>query len=102
MLEEADDRFTTANEILRYFKAVYHDLNKLQNAKYEFKRLIIKKSDLFHSFLTKFAYLAEEAKIPKSKYKFKFNNKLFFKLRRVVINNFILDSNYAKFLKYYS
>ena len=37
ILEEVDDRFTTANKILRHLKAVYHDPNKLQNTKYEFK-----------------------------------------------------------------
>ena len=52
--------------------------------------------------MTKFAYLAGEAKIPKSEYKFELNSKLSFELRRAIITDFISSSDYAKFSEYCS
>ena len=102
ILDNADDQFTTTNEILYHLKTVYYDPNKLQNAKYEFKRLIMKRNDRFYTFLTKFVYLAGEAKIPKSEYKFELNSKLSFELYKAVITDFISNSDYIKFSEYCS
>ena len=94
MQEDAEDRFTTANEMFGHLTTIYRDPNKLQNAKYDFKRLVMKKNDKFHDFLTKFLHLAGEAKVPKSEYKFELNSKLSFDLRRAVITNFISESTF--------
>ena len=48
----------------------------MQNARYEFRRLVIKSLQLFSEFHTKFIHLANIAKIPTDKWKYKLDNKI--------------------------
>ena len=50
--------------MLDHLATIYIDPHEVQNARYEFRRLVIKLSQLFSKFHTKFMYLASVAKIP--------------------------------------
>jgi hypothetical protein len=67
------------------------------NAKIEFRKLVMRKNDDYHEFLTKFLHLATEAAIPESDYKFELNGKLAFNLQKLVITNFISTSTFNEF-----
>ena len=53
--------------MLNHLATIYIDPYKVQNARYEFHRLVIKLLQLFSKFHTKFIYLASVAKIPTDK-----------------------------------
>ena len=80
--DAAVDKFETADEIFEYLELIYLDLNRLRNAKNEFRRLIIRKGDTYHGFLIKFLHLTGEAQISRDEYKDKLNNKFAFDLRK--------------------
>lgn len=84
MREDHPEKFTTADEIFKYLKDIYEDPNKLENAKNEYRRLVMRNGDEYHAFVTKFLHLAGEAQVPKEDYKGDFLHKLSFDLQRMV------------------
>ncbi|OJD26293.1 hypothetical protein ACJ73_02333 [Blastomyces percursus] len=84
MREGHPEKFATAGETFAYLKDIYEDPNKLENAKNDYRRLVMRNGDEYHAFVTKFLHLAGEAQIPKDDYKGDFLHKLSFDLQRMV------------------
>ncbi len=95
--EGAANKFTTADEMFKHLENVYLDPNRLQTAKTDFRKLVMRKNDNFHEFLTKFLHLAGEANIPEDDYKYEMNTKLAFDLQKAVVTNFISSSSFNEF-----
>ena len=66
--------------MLNHLAMIYIDPYKVQNARYEFRRLVIKPLQLFSEFHTKFMHLASVAKIPTDKWKYELYNKIIINL----------------------
>ncbi|OJD10397.1 hypothetical protein ACJ73_09811, partial [Blastomyces percursus] len=96
------NKFQTAKEMLDCLKAIYLDPNRVQTAKTEFRRLVMRRADDFHQFLTRFLHLAGESELPASEYKYEFNEKLSFDLQRLVITEFHSKSSFDEFSKHCS
>ncbi|EEH17366.1 hypothetical protein PABG_07362 [Paracoccidioides brasiliensis Pb03] len=99
MEEDHPERYQTAEEIFEHLKSIYEDANKLQNAKSDYRKLIMRNGDNYHEFVTKFLHLAGEAKIAKEDYKTDFNDKLSFDLQRTVAVANATTNTYAEFQK---
>ncbi|ODH12532.1 hypothetical protein ACO22_06601, partial [Paracoccidioides brasiliensis] len=99
MEEDHPEQYQTAEEIFEHLKSIYEDANKLQNAKSDYHKLIMRNGDNYHEFVTKFLHLAGEAKIAKEDYKTDFNDKLFFDLQRMVAVANATTNTYAEFQK---
>ncbi|OJD10369.1 hypothetical protein ACJ73_09822 [Blastomyces percursus] len=92
----------TAREMLDCLKTIYLDPNRVQNAKTEFRRLVMRRTDDFHQFLTRFLHLAGESELPVSEYKYELNEKLSFDLQKLVITEFHASSSFDTFSKHCS
>ena len=62
--DDAIDQFKTAQEMLDHLATIYIDPHKVQNVRHDFRRLVMKSSQPFSEFHTKFMHLAGTAKIP--------------------------------------
>jgi len=51
--------------MLNYLITIYLNSNRRKNARFKFKKLIIKENKDYYSFFTKFLYLSNKAKVPK-------------------------------------
>ncbi|OJD11945.1 hypothetical protein ACJ73_09430 [Blastomyces percursus] len=91
---ESPNKFQTSREILDCLKTIYLDPNRVQNAKTEFRRLVMRRTDDFHQFLTRFLHLASESELPVSEYKYELNEKLSFDLQKLVITEFHASSSF--------
>jgi hypothetical protein len=54
--------------MLNFLTEIYLNSNRKENARFEFKKLIIKNEN-YYSFLTKFLYLLNKIKMPKKSLK---------------------------------
>lgn len=96
-------QFQTSAEILAYLERIYLDPNRIQKAKNTFHQLFMRKSEDFHTFLTKFQHLAAEAEVPESSYKYELNSKLPVELKKAVAASYISStSNFNDFSDYCS
>jgi Zinc knuckle len=93
MKTDAPDRFQTAEEMFQALENAYIDPNRAEIAKDDFHRLVMKKTDDYHAFLTKFLHLAGEAKIPSSERKYELRRKLPYDLQMAVARDYG-DSTY--------
>ncbi|EEH39769.1 hypothetical protein PAAG_01958 [Paracoccidioides lutzii Pb01] len=84
MTNDHPENFETAEEVFEYLQGIYEGVNKLENAKIDYRRLIMRNNDDYHEFVTKFLHLAGEAQIHKEDYKADFLHKLSFDLQRMV------------------
>ncbi|OJD25326.1 hypothetical protein ACJ73_03309 [Blastomyces percursus] len=84
MRDDHPEKFASADEMIAYLKGIYEDPNKPENAKNDYRRLVMRNRDEYHSFVTKFLHLAGEAQIPKDDYKGDFVHKLSYDLQRMV------------------
>jgi hypothetical protein len=82
--EGAANRYTDSKDVLDHLKQVYHDPNRLANAKFKYRNLVMK-GEKFHDFLTEFLYLAEEAEINRDDWKEELYQKLTAKLQELTI-----------------
>lgn len=82
-----------------HLKEIYKDPNRLENAKEEFRKLVIKNGSNYHEFLTSFLYLAGEAQISKADLRSEFKNKLSFKLQKLVILAYATTKTFQEFQK---
>ncbi|KGY15907.1 hypothetical protein PABG_11155 [Paracoccidioides brasiliensis Pb03] len=84
MKEDYSEQYQTAEEIIKHLKSIYENINKLQNAKNNYCKLIMHNGNNYYEFITKFLHLMGDAKIVKKDYKTDFNDKLSFDLQRMV------------------
>lgn len=100
--DDSPNKFQTAIEMLNYLEGIYRDPNQLQDAKTEFRRLRMHRTDDFHQFLTRFLHLAGESKLPETEYKYELNEKLLFDLQKLVIAEYNSQSTFDAFSKHCS
>jgi len=62
--EGAANRFASEEEMISHLTSVYEDRFKVQNARLEYKGLMMKVSETFSAFQTRFLHLAGQAQIP--------------------------------------
>jgi hypothetical protein len=80
MRKNHPEYYITVKEMFKHLLSIYKNTNKLQQAKNNYRKLVIKNNNNYYSFLTEFLYLAEEAQVAKGDYKSNFMHKLSFKL----------------------
>ena len=86
MRDGVQNEYTDAGDIFKHLESVYGDPNRIVNAKRRYHSLLMKPGDKFHSFLSEFLYLANEAGIHEDEWKEDLYNKLTFKLQELVIS----------------
>jgi hypothetical protein len=72
-------------DLYRHLSDIYEDPNRKYIAKDSFRKLFIKKQDLFHTFYSTFTRLANEACISPAELKDELSYKLSFDLQRQVL-----------------
>jgi hypothetical protein len=63
------DFFSFVANILTYFDMLFVDFNKVSESRIAYYKLIIKESEFFASFCTKFLQLASKSNVPKKDWK---------------------------------
>jgi hypothetical protein len=71
--------------MINYLASIYKDPHKVQNARLEYKGLMIKPLETFADFHTRFLHLARQAKIPKDDLRLDLFNNLALELQRTVL-----------------
>ena len=62
--DESLDPFTTGHQMIRHLAAIYEDPFETQNARQEYRSLMMKPTETFPEFNTRFLHLAGRAQIP--------------------------------------
>ena len=83
--EGSEDLFLSDVEMIDHLAAIYEDPYKVQNARLDYKSLMMKPSESFADFHTRFLHLAGEAKIPKDDLRPDLFDKLTMELQRTVL-----------------
>jgi Zinc knuckle len=83
--EEAEDPFLTDREMIDYLASIYEDPHRVQNARLEYKGLMMKPTEAFVDFHTRFLHLAGKAKIPTDDLRPDLFDKLTLELQRTVL-----------------
>src|SRR5579862_1441765 len=83
--EESDNAFSTDTEMIDYLASIYEDPYRVQNARLEYKGLLMKPTETFADFYTRFLHLAGQAKIPKDDLRPDLFDKLTMELQRTVL-----------------
>ncbi|MGH7239444.1 MAG: hypothetical protein ACREHG_05175, partial [Candidatus Saccharimonadales bacterium] len=91
------EQYQTAEEVFTHLKEIYEDPNKLENAKKEFRALIMKNGMNYHDFLTSFLHLAGEAQISKTDIRSEFRSKLSFELQKMVALAYANTTTFQEF-----
>ena len=84
MKENHSEKFIIVEEIFVYLKNIYEDSNKLENVKNDYRYLIMRNDDEYHTFVIKFLHLTDETQIFKNNYKENFLHKLSFNLQQMI------------------
>ena len=64
-IEELVDPFLSKQEMISHLASIYKDPHKVQNAQLEYRGLMMKATETFADFHTRFLHLAGQAQIPK-------------------------------------
>ena len=83
--EDSEDLFLSDKEMINHLASIYEDPYKVQNACFEYKGLLMKLSETFADFNTRFLHLAGQAKIPKEDLRPDLFDKLTLDLQRTVL-----------------
>jgi hypothetical protein len=83
--EESQDQFDTDHEMITYLASIYEDPHRVQNARLEYKSLMMKTTETFADFHTRFLHLAGQAKIPQDDLRPDLFDKLTLELQRTVL-----------------
>ena len=62
--EDSVNLFELATDMIQHLASIYEDPFKVQNARLDYKALMMKPSEMFTDFQTKFLHLAGQAQIP--------------------------------------
>lgn len=88
----------TADQLFAKLQEVYRDPNRLDKARASFHKLSMGPKDDFHTFHTRFIQLAYEAKIQEDEHKYYLNEKLYPRLRELVIREYAKEGTFAEFV----
>jgi hypothetical protein len=80
-----DGGFETARAMIDYLATVYVNRYKVQNARHEYRRLVMKATQPFPEFYTKFSQLAGVARIPEEDLRPDLYDKLSFDLQKLIL-----------------
>jgi len=83
--EESKDPFLTAEDMIIYLSSIYEDPHKVQNARLEYRGLMMKTSETFADFHTRFLHLAGQARIPEEDLRPDLFDKLTLELQRTAL-----------------
>jgi len=83
--EESKDPFLTANDMIKLLASIYEDPHKVQNARLDYRGLIMKSTETFADFHTRFLHLAGQARIPEEDLRPDLFDKLTLELQRTVL-----------------
>jgi hypothetical protein len=83
--EESASPFTSDNEMIDHLADIYKDKYKVQNARLEYRSLMMRSSESFAEFHTRFLHLAGEAHIPTPDLRPDLFDKLTLELQRTVL-----------------
>ena len=84
----AEDPFLTGQEMIDYLASIYEDPYEVQNARFEYKSLMMKPTETFASFHTRFLHLAGQGKIPRDDLRPDLFDKLTLELQRTVLPSY--------------
>ena len=85
---ESEDPFLTGQEMIDYLASIYKDPYEVQNARFEYKGLMMKPTETFATFHTRFLYLAGQGKIPRDDLCPDLFDKLTLELQRMVLPSY--------------
>jgi hypothetical protein len=71
--------------MIDYLATIYMDRYKVQNARHEYRRLVMKANQPFPEFYTKFSQLAGVARIPEEDLRPDLYDKLSFDLQKLIL-----------------
>jgi hypothetical protein len=80
-----DKSFETAQAMIDYLATIYVNRYKVQNARHEYRRLVMKATQPFPEFYTKFSQLAGVARIPEEDLRPDLYDKLSFDLQKLIL-----------------
>jgi hypothetical protein len=80
-----DKSFETAQAMIDYLATIYVNRYKVQNARHEYRRLVMKATQPFPEFYTKFSQLAGIARIPEEDLRPDLYDKLSFDLQKLIL-----------------
>ena len=83
--EESADPFTSDTEMIDHLADIYEDRYRVQNARLEYRSLMMRTSESFADFHTQFLHLAGEAHIPTPDLRPDLFDKLTIELQRTVL-----------------
>ena len=84
-IETSEDPFLTDQDMINYLSSIYEDPHRVQNARLKYKGLMMKPTETFADFHTRFLHLAGQAKIPKEDLRLDLFDKLTLELQRIVL-----------------
>lgn len=93
--------FRTPEEMLDFLAVVFHNPNRLADAKSEFRALTMRGYD-FDTFITEFMHLAGESELPEDDYKFELNEKLEPRLAQAVASEYVTSGSFDQFSRHCS
>ena len=88
--------------MLNYLKIIYLNSNRRKKARTKFKKLVIKESEKYYTFFTRFLHLANKVKILADYLKKELRNRLIKDLKKYTIANYIDIDIFAEYFKKYS
>jgi hypothetical protein len=81
--DSSPDKYRDASDIFEHLHIVYNDVNKTLVAREKLRKLFLRQSDKFHTFLSEFLRLAAETKIPKEEWKEELHRRLTVELQKM-------------------
>ena len=88
--------------MLNYLEIIYLDSNRRKKARTKFKKLVIKESEKYYTFFTRFLHLANKIKISADYLKEELRNRLTEDLKKHIIASYIDMDTFAEYFKKYS
>jgi hypothetical protein len=83
--EESKDPFLSDKEMIQHLTSIYEDPHRVQNARLEYRGLMMKPTETFADFHTRFLHLAGQAQIPEEDLRPDLFDKLTLELQRTVL-----------------
>jgi hypothetical protein len=83
--EDSEDPFLSDKEMVNHLASIYEDPFKVQNARLDYKDLMMKSAETFAEFHTRFLHLAGQARIPQEDLQPDLFDKLTLELQRAVL-----------------
>ena len=83
--DESESPFHASQEMIDHLASILEDPHKVQNARLEYRSLLMKTTETFADFHTRFLHLAGQAKIPKDDLRPDLFDKLTLELQRTVL-----------------